>query len=123
MTCPAHFRADRLEIAINLISGKWKGTILMHLLSGSLRFGELRRLIPKVTQRTLTNHLRDMERKGLLKRTIYAEVPARVEYCIAPMGRTVEPVLIALQVWGERYERFCETADPARLPTGDARSE
>ena len=69
-----------VEAAIALIDGKWKSVILFHLMSGTLRFNALRRLIPGVTQRMLTNQLREMEEDGLITRKVYAQVPPKVEY-------------------------------------------
>ena len=68
-----------VETTLNIMSGKWKGIILYRLLGGKMRFNELKRLIVNVTHRTLTLQLRELERDGILKRTVYAEVPPRVE--------------------------------------------
>ncbi|SCY90446.1 helix-turn-helix domain-containing protein [Rhizobium sp. NFACC06-2] len=106
-----------IELALGLLAGKWKGIILFHLLDGTARFSELRRRLPAVTQRTLTNQLRDLERDGLVVRKLYAQVPARVEYSISPSGQTLEPILRALQKWGQHYEkRICDprTMGPQR---------
>jgi DNA-binding HxlR family transcriptional regulator len=94
-----------VERALGLLAGKWKCIILFHLLDGTARFSELRRRLPTVTQRTLTNQLRDLESDGLIERRIYAQVPARVEYTISPFGRTLEPILQALQGWGHSCEQ------------------
>jgi DNA-binding HxlR family transcriptional regulator len=91
-----------VEAAVGLLEGKWKCLILFHLLDGKARFGELRRRLPNTTQRTLTNQLRELEFYGLIERKVYAEVPAKVEYTISPLGRTFEPVLFAMKCWGER---------------------
>lgn len=90
-----------VEAALGLIDGKWKGVVLFHLLDGTLRFNEIRRLIPAVTPRMLTNQLRELEADGLLVRTVYAEVPPKVEYSLSPLGRTLAPVLAALKAWGD----------------------
>ncbi len=90
-----------VEAAVSLIDGKWKCVILFHLLRGTVRFNELRRLVPGVTQRMLTNQLREMEADGLITRTVYAQVPPKVEYSLSPFGRTMEPVLMALKTWGD----------------------
>lgn len=90
-----------VERALNLIDGKWKIVILYKLLSGTLRFNELRRLIPGVTQRMLTHQLRELEADGLITRMVYAQVPPRVEYSLSPRGRSLEPVLMALKHWGD----------------------
>lgn len=92
-----------VEAAVNLIDGKWKSVILYHLMAGTLRFGEIRRHIPAVTQRVLTNQLRELETDGLVTRKVYAQVPPRVEYSLSPLGRSMEPVLIALKGWGDAH--------------------
>jgi len=104
-------RTDRAEIfcpvelTLDVIGGKWKGAILFHLLDGRIRFNELRRLLPRVTQRMLTLQLRELEADGLVHREVYAEVPPRVEYSLTDFGRTLEPMVIAMKDWGNRYRR------------------
>lgn len=88
-----------------MIGGRWKGVVLWWLLGGKLRFGELRRKLPNCTERMLTVQLRELEEDGLLTRTVYAEVPPRVEYELTPFGKSLEPILRALRDWGERYKR------------------
>lgn len=96
-----------VEAAISLIDGKWKSVVLFHLLDGTLRFNELRRQIPSVTQRMLTNQLRELEEDGLIERKIYAQVPPKVEYSLSPLGRSIEPILLALKDWGDtNIDRF-----------------
>ncbi|MEZ0169032.1 winged helix-turn-helix transcriptional regulator [Microvirga sp. TS319] len=90
-----------VERALNLIDGKWKIVILYKLLRGTLRFNELRRLIPGVTQRMLTHQLRELEADGLIVRVVYAQVPPRVEYSLSARGQSLEPVLMALKHWGD----------------------
>lgn len=104
-----------VEASLAVIGGRWKGVILYWLLkSGKMRFGELRRKVPKCTQRMLTLQLRELEEDGLVKRTVYAEVPPRVEYELTAFGRSLEPVLIELREWGERYKRrLAELVGPA----------
>jgi DNA-binding HxlR family transcriptional regulator len=92
-----------VEATLALIDGKWKGVILHHLLEGTMRFSEFRRRMPNVTQRMLTNQLRELEADGLVHREVYAEVPPRVEYSLTERGRTLEPVIGALRQWGERH--------------------
>ena len=121
MAKPRHTRFDcnpgcAVEAAISLIDGKWKCVVLFHLMRGTTRFNELRRLVPGVTQRMLTNQLRELEADGLIIRKIHAQVPPKVEYSISPLGRSLEPVLLALKSWGsENMALF--TASPASLPT------
>ncbi|WP_043340621.1 winged helix-turn-helix transcriptional regulator [Belnapia moabensis] len=92
-----------VEAALDLIDGKWKGVILYHLLDGTLRFNALRRKLGGVTQRMLVKQLRELEEAGLVVRTVFAEVPPRVEYSLTAEGRSLEPVLLALMRWGEAW--------------------
>ena len=103
-----HLRLDcspgcAVEATLQFIDGKWKGVILYHLLDGTLRFNEIRRRLPNVTQRMLTNQLRELESDGLLHRAVFAEVPPKVEYSLTPRGRTLEPVILALKAWGDAH--------------------
>ncbi len=90
-----------VEAAISLIDGKWKCVILFHLQNGTARFNELRRKLPGVTQRMLTNQLRELEADGLIERMVYAQVPPRVDYSLSTRGRSLAPVLAALKGWGD----------------------
>ena len=90
-----------VEAALGLIDGKWKGVILYHLMSGRMRFNALARKLGAVTQRMLTKQLRELEADGLIVRTVYAEVPPRVEYSLSTKGKSLEPVICALKAWGD----------------------
>lgn len=95
-----------VEAALAVIGGKWKGTVLYHLFSdGTLRFNEIRRILPGVSQRTLTAQLRALEQDGIIIRTVYPEVPPRVEYALSDYGRTLEAAVSALKIWGERHQQ------------------
>lgn len=93
-----------VETTLTLIGDKWKVLILRDLMPGTKRFGELKKSIGHVSQKVLTAQLRDMEENGLLHRRTYAEVPPRVEYSLTNLGRSLKPVLDALQEWGARYK-------------------
>ena len=93
-----------VETTLTLISDKWKVLILRDLMSGARRFGELKRALGAVSQKVLTAQLRQMEDSGLLTRTVYPEVPPRVEYRLTDLGRSLKPVLDAMQSWGEAYQ-------------------
>ncbi len=95
---------------VELVGGKWKGVILYFLLDKTLRFTELRRAIPGITQRMLTLQLRELEADGLVERTVYPVVPPRVEYALTPFGRTLTPVVRAMADWGRRHKRQAERA-------------
>ena len=104
-----------VEAALEVIGGKWKGVTLFHLLDGVKRFNELQRDVGNVTQRMLTNQLRELEADDLIERTVYPQVPPKVEYSLTARGRTLQPVLIALKAWGTehsgvalREERGCD---------------
>jgi DNA-binding HxlR family transcriptional regulator len=92
-----------VEAALEVIGGKWKCVILFHLLSGTKRFNELRRLVPNVTQRMLTLQLRELENDGIVERKIYQQIPPRVDYSLTEFGRTLEPILLIVKDWGNQY--------------------
>lgn len=96
-TCP-------VETTLTLISDKWKVLILRDLLLGTKRFGELKKSLGSVSQKVLTAQLRQMEESGLLVRTVYPEVPPRVEYTLTELGYSLKPILDAMQNWGEEYK-------------------
>ena len=88
-----------------LIGDKWKVLILRDLMPGTKRFGELKKSIGSVSQKVLTAQLRDMEKKGLVSRKVYAEVPPRVEYSLTETGKSLKPILDAMGNWGEEYKK------------------
>ena len=92
-----------VEATLDVIGGKWKGVILFHLLDGTRRFNELRRLLPDITQRMLTLQLRELEQDGLVLRTVYAEVPPKVEYSLTPFGASLRPIVMLMYDWGTEY--------------------
>jgi len=89
--------------ASNIIGGQWTLVICSWLLSGKMRFGELRKKLPNITERMLTLQLRKLEEHKIISRTIYAEVPPRVEYELTPIGYALKPVIKALESWGEEH--------------------
>lgn len=94
-----------VETTLTLISDKWKVLILRDLMTGTKRFGELKKSIGHVTQKVLTAQLRQMEAAGLLTRTVFAEVPPRVEYTLTDLGYSLKPILDAMWDWGEGYKK------------------
>lgn len=103
-TAAKELPACPVETTLTLISDKWKVLILRDLMNGTMRFGELRKSIGQVSQKVLTAQLRQMEGSGLLTRTVYPEVPPRVEYTLTDLGRSLKPILDAMWVWGEEYK-------------------
>ena len=93
-----------VETTLTLIGDKWKVLILRDLMSGTKRFGELKKSIGTVSQKVLTAQLRDMEANGLVHRDLYAEVPPRVEYSLTELGQSLKPILDAMWNWGEDYK-------------------
>ena len=94
-----------VETTLMLISDRWKILILRDLMNGTKRFGELKKSIGTVSQKVLTSQLRQMEANGLLTRKVYPEVPPRVEYTLTDLGYSLEPVLQAMRIWGEGYQK------------------
>lgn len=99
-TCPA-------ETAITLLGSKWKLLILRELFKGMRRFGELARSVPGISQKMLTQQLRQMEEDGLVNRKVYPEVPPRVEYSLTEIALGLKPVLDAMHKWGTKYMMQC----------------
>ena len=93
-----------VAITLDLIGGKWKGVILWHLSHKTLRFSQLKRRLQGVTQKMLTQQLRELERDELIHREVYAEVPPRVEYSLTDLGRTLQPTLQLMCDWGKSYK-------------------
>lgn len=94
-----------VETTLTMISDKWKVLILRDLLTGTKRFGELKKSLTGVSQKVLTSQLREMEENGLVERKVYPEVPPRVEYSLTPLGRSLQPIMDAMRVWGEQYKQ------------------
>ena len=94
-----------VETTLTLIGDKWKVLILRDLMNKTLRFGELKRSIGTVSQKVLTAQLRDLEHDGLVHREVFAEVPPRVEYSLTDTGRSLEPVIDSMRIWGEAYQK------------------
>lgn len=89
-----------MDITMNFIGGKWKTVVLWYLRKDKKRFGELRKLIPNITEKMLSIQLKDLEQDGIVKRKIYAEVPPKVEYYLTDFGKTLIPMLEEIAKWG-----------------------
>lgn len=99
-TCP-------MELGINILSGKWKLMILWRIYkSSAIRFNELQRQVGKITTKTLTEQLKELEELQIVKRTVYPETPPRVEYALTETGETLAPILQALCDWGKSYRQY-----------------
>lgn len=95
-----------MELAVHLISGKWKAVILWNLSEGALRFTALNRCFPGVSEKVLTAQLRSLEKDGMIKRTIYPEVPLRVEYELSVLGKSLIPILQEINTWGAGFQEI-----------------
>lgn len=94
----------RVEEALGVLVGKWKSVIIFHLMyGGTKRFSELKRSMPDITQKMLTNQLRELEQEDIVMRKVYPQVPPKVEYSITEYGRSLEPVLKAMHDWGTAH--------------------
>lgn len=97
-----HYQCS-MELTLDLIGGKWKSLILWHLGDTTLRFSELRKTIPQITPKMLTQQLRELEESGLVSRYIYPQIPPKVEYSLTPAGKSLIPILATMCEWGMSY--------------------
>jgi DNA-binding HxlR family transcriptional regulator len=106
-----------VETALTLMGDRWKILIVRDLLTGTKRFGELKKSLDGISQKVLTQHLRIMEENGLLHREVFAEVPPRVEYSLTDLGRSLKPIHDAMWQWGEEYKKKGAFTAPTLQPT------
>ncbi len=92
-----------VKLTTSIIGGKWKPILLFHLERKTRRFCELQRLVPGLTKKMLTQHLRELERDGIVHRKVYAEVPPHVEYSLTRHGESLKPILKLMSAWGTRH--------------------
>jgi DNA-binding HxlR family transcriptional regulator len=93
-----------IEQTLKVIGGKWKPVILCHLTEGVKRFGELKRDMPEITQKMLTQQLRELEQDGIIDRKVYTQVPPKVEYSLTDYGLTIKQVLNVMSQWGDKHQ-------------------
>ena len=110
-----------LTAALVVLGGRWKVFILQQLVQGTRRFGELRKAIPAVTQKMLTQELRELEEAGLVERQAYLQVPPRVDYTLTPHGLSLAPVLWALEEWGYQHQQYLTDAAAAKAAASNPR--
>lgn len=104
-----------VETTLGVIGGKWKPLIIYYLTQGTCRYNALKRRLPQVTPQMLTLQLRELERDGIVQRKVYAEVPPKVEYSLTELGRSLEPLLLAMLDWGERFQRTAQQSENERV--------
>ena len=93
---------------VQLIGNKWKLLIMRNLLARPWRFNELHKSLDGISQKVLTDSLRSMEADGIITRTVYAEVPPRVEYALSELGESMRPIIGAMEAWGTEYKKSFE---------------
>jgi DNA-binding HxlR family transcriptional regulator len=104
----------QLETTLQVIGGKWKSRVLYHVMAGPQRTGELKRLLPDITQKMLVQTLRELESDGIISRKMFNQVPPKVEYSLTELGHSLEPVMEALCHWGGDYMKRAACADEVR---------
>ena len=111
-----------VETTIGVIGGKWKSVILYYLLQRQvMRFSELQRAMPKVTQQMLSTQLRELEADGLIHREIYPQVPPKVEYSLTEFGMTLKPIILTMMEWGNLYDARTHVEEVESLVGGEER--
>lgn len=101
-----------VETTLKVVGGKWKPVILCHLTEGIKRFSELKRDMPDITQKMLTQQLRELEDDGIIDRKVYTQVPPKVEYSLTEYGATIKEVLDVMSVWGLKHQQKIQSAPP-----------
>ena len=107
-----------VEATLSVIGGIWKPVLVFHLLNGKLRFNALCRAIPSATPRMMTLQLRELEADGIIKRTVFPEVPPKVEYELTELGQSLKPVLVNMRDWGERLQKLDSANGQMASPGG-----
>lgn len=104
-----------IETTLKMLGCKWKVLIIRELLTGTKRFGELKKTVTGITQKVLTSKLREMEELGLLERKIYPQIPPKVEYTLTDIGYSLRPVLESLKDWGKDYKRYTKLVEKMKF--------
>ena len=99
-----HLNCTSVQTTIKVVGGKWKPPILFLLSNGTLRFGQLRKAITGITQKMLSQELKEMENDGLVNRKVYPVVPPKVEYSLTAYGKSLEPILKTMSEWGQKHK-------------------
>lgn len=108
---------NTIEITLSMLDTRWKPLIIKELLTGTKRFGELKTAVGNITQKVLTANLRNMEEKGLVKRTVYKQIPPRVDYTLTDIGYSLAGVLDAMADWGGAYSEYVKLLEKQNKKT------
>lgn len=112
-----------VEATLSVIGGRWKPILVCRLLSGRKRFSELCRLAPNATERMITLQLRELEADGIISRHVYAEVPPRVEYEVTEYGRSLQPIIESMQIWGSEFKALKTAEEASELVTTEGEAD
>lgn len=104
-----------IEITLKMLGCNWKVLIIRELLTGTKRFGELKKSVKGITQKVLTSKLREMEELGLVERKVYPQIPPKVEYTLTDIGYSLMPVLDALKSWGKDYKKYVKLVEKMKM--------
>lgn len=110
MLTKSELPACPVATTVQLIGNKWKLLILRNLQMRPWRFNEMLRSLPGISQKVLTDNLRSLEKDGIITRTVYPEVPPRVEYALSELGETMRPIFSAMEAWGKRYQELVKNS-------------
>lgn len=106
----------KVDEALSILVGKWKPIILLHLfIEGTLRFSELKRLMPNITQKMLTKQLRELEEEDIINRVVYPQVPPKVEYSISEYGKSLGPILNVMHEWGSAHTEHMQEKNNKKI--------
>lgn len=103
-----------MEATMSIIGGKYKGIIIWHLINSTLRYSELQKFIPKITPKMLSQQLKELEKDGIINRKMYPVVPPKTEYSLTELGRTLVPIVLELEKWGDKYFETLGLPNPCK---------
>lgn len=106
-----------MELTMNIIGGKYKGVVLWHLIGNTLRYSEIQKCVPKATPKMLSQQLKELEKDGIIHRKMYPVIPPKTEYSLTKLGRTLIPIIKALEDWGDKYYKFLGLPNPCDINT------
>lgn len=101
-----------MELAMGIIGGKYKAVILWHLIDNTLRYNEIQKCIPKATPKMLSQQLKELEQDGIINRKMYPVIPPKTEYSLTELGKSLIPIILALENWGDEYFKLLGLPNP-----------
>lgn len=104
-----------MELSMAIIGGKYKGVIIWHLIDNKLRYSELQKVVPKATPKMLSQQLKELEADGIVQRKLYPVVPPKTEYSLTELGKTIVPIILELEKWGDKYFELLGLQNPCNV--------